>query len=236
MIDTKNKKILAVVPARGGSKGIFKKNLKTIGENSLVALAGLFLNEIPWITKSIISSDDNEIIAEAKKHGLEAPFIRPKDLSNDSANSLDMWKHALLESERVYNEIFDYTILIEPTSPFRKINDIELTINKLLIENFESATTVSLTPAHFTPHKTLVLNDDILDFFLSNGKDFSIRQNIPKFYHRNGICYACKREYLLNTSSIIDTNTAGVVISREVVNIDTIDDLNYANYLHKIKY
>jgi CMP-N-acetylneuraminic acid synthetase len=70
------------------------------------------------------------------------------------------------------------------------------------------------------------------DFYLHNGKDFSLRQNIPKYYHRNGICYACTRNYLLNTASIINHNTAAVVIPREVVNIDTFEDLNYANYLY----
>jgi CMP-N,N'-diacetyllegionaminic acid synthase len=237
MLNLSKKNILAVVPARGGSKGIPQKNLKKIGNNSLIGIAGLLLQSIPWITKSIISSDDDEMISEACKNGLEAPFKRPIYLSNDHTNSLDMWKHALIESENFYNISFDYTILIEPTSPMRCMNDIELTINKLLYENYQSAATVSLTPAHFTPHKTLIINyKNTIDFYLQNGKDFTIRQNIPNYYHRNGICYACTRNYLLNTTSIITDNTAAVIISREVVNIDTIEDLDYANYLFtKIK-
>lgn len=232
MIDIFNKKILAVVPARGGSKGIPKKNLKKVGNHSLIGIAGLLLKSIPWITKSIISSDDLEIISEASKNGLEAPFIRPIYLSNDNSNSLDMWKHALIEAEKFYNISFDYTILVEPTSPMRCMNDIELTINKLLYENYQSAATVSLTPAHYTPHKTLIVNQkNTIEFYLQNGKDFTIRQNIPKYYHRNGICYACTRNFLLNTTSIINDTTAAVIIPREVINIDTIEDLDYANYL-----
>ncbi|MHA8097390.1 acylneuraminate cytidylyltransferase family protein [Aquirufa antheringensis] len=226
--------ILAVVPARGGSKGVEKKNLTTIGNTSLVGIAGKLLNTVSWITKSIISSDSIEIIKEAQKSGLDAPFVRPNFLAADTSNSLDMWKHALLESEKYYGLLFDITILIEPTSPFRNEEDLKRTINKLLIDGYKSAATVSVTPAHYTPHKTLVINpNDQIEFYLSNGNQFSLRQNIPKYYHRNGICYACTREYLLETDSIISSDTVAVVIDREVINIDTYDDLEYANYLFR---
>lgn len=224
--------VLAVVPARGGSKGIVKKNLATIGENSLVGIAGSLLGSISWITKSIISSDSQEIIDEAVKSGLDAPFIRPSFLADDNSNSLEMWRHALIEAEQHYHMKFDLTILIEPTSPFRSELDLKRTVDKLIIEGFKSACTVSLTPAHYTPNKTLLINkNNHIEYYLSNGKQFSLRQTIPKYYHRNGICYACTRDYLLETDSIIGDNTAAVIIEKEVINIDTYEDLDFANYL-----
>ena len=98
--------------------------------------------------------------------------------------------------------------------------------------NCDAAATVSRAPAHFTPHKCLTLDDDgIIGFYRENGPLFSIRQKIPDYYFRNGICYALKRHTLLDKGMIIEKNCMAVIITRSVVNIDDQDDLEYAEFL-----
>jgi CMP-N-acetylneuraminic acid synthetase len=223
--------ILAVVPARGGSKSIPRKNLCQINGVSLVGKAACIVNSIPWINFAVISTDDEEIAEEGIKYGLSAPFKRPVELSGDTATSVDMWKHAWTESELFYGARFDISVLLEPTSPLRTVDDVKKTVLKLLSGNHSSAATVSLTPAHFTPQKTLTVEDGIIDFYHSMGSQHSLRQSIPKYYHRNGLCYAVTRDQLFNKNRIIDNETAAIVIERNVVNIDEPFELELAEWL-----
>ena len=154
----KGASVLAVIPARGGSKSIPRKNLAKIGGLSLVALAAKVVTNLDWIDAAIVSTDDEEIRAEAVKHGLDAPFMRPAHLANDKAGSIDMWQHAWLESESYYDRTFDLSILVEPTSPMRKPEDLFSTVEMLVEKKAASAATLSITPAHYSPHKTLTVN------------------------------------------------------------------------------
>ena len=128
-----NKKILCVVPARGGSKSIPRKNLQVVAGVSLVGRAALIIQELDYIDRAIVSTDDIEIAEEAVKYGLEAPFMRPERLSQDLSTSLDMWKHAWISAENYYDEIYDVSILLEPTSPLRRPEDITTTVNKIIV-------------------------------------------------------------------------------------------------------
>lgn len=235
MSNFENYKILAVVPARGGSKGIPRKNLQKVGGLSLIARAAEIIKSINIIDKAIISTDDLEIAEEAFKNGLEVPFIRPQHLSNDTALSVDVWQHAWLFAEDFYNTVFDISILLEPTSPLRRVEDIYLTLDKITIEGYSAAATISKTPGHYTPHKTLKLEEDgTIGFYLNDGNKFSIRQKIPQYYHRNGVCYAATRNHLLEKKMIIDKNAAAVILDRPLINIDEPIDLELAEwYLNK---
>lgn len=232
MMEWKEKKILAVVPARGGSKGIPKKNLSIVGDKTLIGHAAAVVKELPWLNFTVLSTDDNEIKLEGIKSGLNVPFLRPIEFSSDISKSVDMWRHALLESEKYFNIVFDYSILLEPTSPFRIKEDIEKTISTLVSSGASSAITLSRTPAHYTPNKTIYIeNNGRIKFYLEDGHKFSLRQTIPNYYHKNGICYAIKRDVLINPDCIIENNSVGVIIEREVVNIDSHLDLKFANFL-----
>lgn len=224
--------VLAVVPARGGSKGIPRKNLQPVAGLSLVGHAARVIAQLSWLDAALISTDDEEIAAEAERHGLPAPFRRPADLSGDRANSVDMWCHAWLAAEKLHARSFDVSILLEPTSPLRTPEDVTRTVLALIEGQRSAAATVSRTPAHFTPHKTLTLNEQgVIGFYLAEGARHSLRQSIPAYYHRNGICYAVRREALLQGKTIIEQDCAAVVIDRPVVNIDDELDLRVANLL-----
>jgi CMP-N-acetylneuraminic acid synthetase len=230
MIDGRS--ILAVVPARGGSKSIPRKNLKPVGGVSLVGRAAQVIGVLPFIDAALISTDDAEIAAEAQRHGLDAPFMRPDELSGDTSTSVDMWRHAWLAAEEHYGRQFDLSVLLEPTSPLRRPEDVERTLRALIDNDAPAAATVSPTPAHYTPHKTLKINDKgEIDFYLERGAMHSLRQGIPPYYHRNGLCYAVTRDHLVNQGFIIDRNAVAVVVDRHVVNIDEMFELDLAEWL-----
>lgn len=230
-----NYSILAVIPARGGSKSIPGKNLCKIGENSLVSIAAQLLNNLDFVDARILSTDDLDIAAEGLKCGVDVPFIRSKELSTDEANSVDMWRDAWARAEEYYNRKFDISLLLEPTSPMRSADDIYKTIMMLVSEKVGCVVTVSKTPAHFTPHKALKLTEsNDLSFYIEKGEQFSLRQRIPDFYHRNGICYAVTREHLLNNGLLLEENTKALIIDRNVVNIDDPFDLEMARWLFEL--
>jgi len=165
---------------------------------------------------------------------LEVPFMRPAELASDTARSHDVWRHVWLTSEEHFKEHYDISVLLEPTSPLRRPEDITLTVGALVESNCDAAATVSRAPAHFTPHKCLTLDENgIIGFYHENGPQFSIRQKIPYYYFRNGICYALKRSTLLEKGMILEQNCKAVIIARPVVNIDDQDELEFAEFLFR---
>jgi CMP-N,N'-diacetyllegionaminic acid synthase len=223
--------ILAVVPARGGSKSIPRKNLALVGGISLVGRAGELAASLSWIDEAIISTDDVEIAAEATRHGLEAPFQRPDELAGDKSTSTDMWRHAWLAAEAHYGQRFEVSILLEPTSPMRRGEDLTRCVQSLLDSSHKAAATVSPTPAHFTPHKTLKVDDaGVLGSYLAEGRH-ALRQSIPDYYHCNGICYALRRATLVDDGHIMEDDCLAVVIDRPIVNIDEPFELELAEWL-----
>lgn len=226
------KSVLAVIPARGGSKSIPRKNLVKLDGISLVGRAIKIALSIPWIDHIILSTDDEEIAAEGRLNGIKVPFMRPTELAGDKSNSIEMWRQVWLASEGYFGVRFDYSLLLEPTSPLRNSADVERTMCALTENNHEAAATFSRTPAHYTPHKTLTIDQrGVVGFYLPEGASHSLRQSIPPYYHRNGICYAVRRDTLVERGTIIESNCAAVLIDRHVVNIDEMIDLKLAELL-----
>lgn len=228
------KKILCVVPARGGSKSIPRKNLAKVCGVSLVGHVGKTLQQLPWIDAKVLSTDDAAIAEEGHCHGLDTPFTRPAELASDTATSLDMWKHAWLTSEKHYGTRFDISLLIEPTSPLRLAEDLERTALCVAKDGYPAAVTVSRTPAHFTPQKALIIDEQgNIDYYIGKeGRQFHNRQAIPAYFHRNGICYAVSRRFLLQDNLILD-GAHPVIIDRPIVNIDEELELELAAWFMK---
>jgi CMP-N-acetylneuraminic acid synthetase len=225
--------VLAIVPARGGSKGVVRKNMKTVGGVSLVGRAAHLAVSLPWIDHTVVSTDDPEIRGEAVCHGAAAPFVRPPELAGDEVSSEDVWRHAWLAAEDHYHTRFDISLLLEPTSPLRIEADLTATVEALAEGGHASAATVCRSPAHFTPHKALTIDGDgRLGFHMHNGAVFSRRQAIPgAVYHRNGLCYGAVRDAVVERGEIIGADCAAVVVDRPVVNIDEPFELELAEWL-----
>ncbi len=223
--------VLAVVPARGGSRGIPRKNLCRVAGKSLVAHTAATIAALRWLDGAVLSTDDAEISTEGSTHGLAVPFLRPAGLASDTATGVDTWRHAWLSSEAHYGRQFDCSILLQPTSPLRKPADIERTIDTMLSGGHRAAATVSRVPGHYVPEKLLTLENGILGFLHPDGARHSNRQSAPPCYARNGLCYAAMRDAVVGRGEIIEHDCVGIVIDDFVVNIDEKIDLAIANML-----
>lgn len=224
--------VLALVPARGGSVGIPGKNLKPIRGLSLVARAARIVKEAGFIDRAVCSTDDPVIAEEARRHGLDVPELRPAELSGHAAKSVDVWSYVWRDIEKRDRKGYELSILLEPTSPLRRVADIEATLSAMLDANAKAAATVSPTPAHYTPQKTLTVGEEgRIGFYLEGGARFARRQDIPAYYHRNGVCYAARRETVVDRGTIIEDDCCAVVLDRPLVNIDEPLDLEVAELL-----
>lgn len=228
----KDKRILAVVPARSGSKGIPHKNMRKLKGISLIGWAGLTLGRVSLLDAGIISTDSDEYIKEAQKYGLDAPFIRPDHLSNDRAGAIETMQHALIESEKFYSSRFDIVLIIEPTSPLRTPQDIEQSVRMLIETGADSVVAVSPLSPKSHPRKILKVAGNRLDFFMPEGNEIKSRQALEgSYYWRNGICYALTRDCLMQKGLIFTKFTLPQVIPRPVVNIDEPIELDWAEFL-----
>ena len=227
----KNKKILAIVPARGNSKGIKNKNLKKIKGLSLVEHAGNILKKISWIDYSIISSDSNKIIEVAKKSSLECIFKRPKNISGPRISDHSVMLHALKAVEKIKKDKIDIILLVQPTSPLRKVIHIKNVIKKIVDEKLESVWTISKTDLKFHPLKQLTLKRNILSHYNKKGKNIIARQQLCNTYYRNGVAYAVTRELILKNKYLISKKSSGYLINTPQISIDTVKDLKLASQL-----
>ena len=227
----KENTVLAVIPARGGSKRIPHKNLRKINGVSLIGHAAMIAKSLSWIDKIILSTDDERIAEEGRFYGIDVPFMRPSELATDTSLSVAMWKHAWLSAEKYYNIHFDISVLLEPTSPLRIPEDIELTVKTLITNDCFAAATVSKVPADYSPPKTLLIKEKgYLGSYLKDGFEYR-SQNISDYYSLNGICYAVKRKTLLEKGHIVEEDCLPVIIGRNIVNIDEFIDLEFADFL-----
>jgi len=226
------KKILAVVPARSGSKGIPDKNMQVLGGHSLIAWAGAVLGskELDWIDRRLLSTDSGRYAEEGRKAGLECPFLRPADLSLDITGAVETMQHVWTQAEKHYGEIYDILLIVEPTCPLRLPTDILLCVETLLQKQADSVVTVCPVDTKFHPHKLLKIGDEKLWLAFGEGKGVKTRQSLSPYYYRNGACYALTKKSLLERGEIFGDNTFPVVINRPLVNIDETEDLELARY------
>ena len=226
------KKVLAVVPARGGSKGIRLKNLRTIGGHSLVARAGMNAAGVPAIDRAVVSTDHEEIAAAAEAAGLAAPFRRPEALSGDRIADWDVLNHALLAMEALDGVTYDIVLMLQPTSPGRTRAHVEATLGRLVDEDFDAVWTVSETDSKGHPLKQLMVEDDhSMDYYDAEGSKIIARQQLSPVYHRNGIAYAMTRDCLVEQKTIKGKRTGAHVVKEIVPNIDTELDIEWAEFL-----
>ena len=222
----KNKKVLAVVPARGGSKGIPLKNIAMFHSRPLIEWTASFIQGLNFVDRSVVSTDHPEIARVSERAGLPSPFIRPVDLSGDSVSDADVLIHALFKMEEIDDCIYDVILMLQPTSPFRKATEVRRMIDKLVEEGLDSVVTVSETPLSFHPLKQLVVLDGHLEFFDERGKGVVARQQLTPVYHRNGVAYAMTRSCLVDQNAVIGANGTAHIVRYNVVNIDSYQDLN----------
>lgn len=230
----KQKRILAIIPARGGSKGIPKKNIIDLLGKPLLYYSVKSAKESKYIDKVIISTDDEEIAEVGKQLGADVPFLRPEEISGDKAKSIDAFIHAIKELEKL-EEKYDYILLLQNTSPLRQSWHIDEAIEKLIESNKRSLVSVSEVTEH--PCIMRTLNEKNETNNLMNMSGDMRRQDFPPIYLVNGAIYIQKNDEYLNLDTNLNGGKLAYVMAREYsVDIDEYLDLDIAtHYLKKMK-
>ena len=227
-----DKRILAVVPARGGSKGIPLKNIREIAGTPMIGLVGQVIQAIPSIDRAVISTDHDKIAEIAKVYGLEAPFRRPENISGDRIGDVEVLTHALLATEDDDGEQYDVIIMLQPTSPLRRAEHVITAINTLLNNAFDSVWTVSETDSKFHPLKQLVMDENArLHYYDPAGADIIARQQLSPVCHRNGVAYVLTRDCLLNQKTLMGRKCGSVLLDELCVSIDTEWDVSLVEFI-----
>lgn len=198
---------LAVIPARGGSKGIPRKNIKEFAGKPLIAWTIEEAKKSKYITKLILSSEDAEIIEVAKRYGCEVPFVRPKELAADDTPGVGPILHAIEQCPG-----YDFVVILQPTSPLRTVEDIDGAIEMLLTK--EAAFCVSVTEPNQSPYWMYNLNVNGMMNPIITQTNFAVRrQDLPKAYSLNGAIYVAQTEQLKVAKSFLTDETVGYVMS-----------------------
>lgn len=217
-------KILGIITARGGSKGVPGKNIKLLGNLPLMGYTANAACQSKLLCKTIISTDDAEIIEVAKQFKIAVPFVRPEHLATDTATSIAVVQHAVdyLENNA---EFYDAVCLLQPTSPFREKGFIDAAIQKFINAKTDSLISVLPVPHEYNPHWTFEENQNgTLKIATGEKNIISRRQELPKAFHRDGSLYITKTEVIKKGSfygesmSYIENNPDFYV------NIDTMED------------
>jgi len=224
----KNKSILSIIPARGGSKGIFRKNIKLVAGKPLIAWTIIEGNKSKYIDKVIVSSDDEEIIQVAKNFGGEAPFIRPKEFARDNTPGVLTAIHAIKELPN-----FDYVVLLQPTSPLRTYIDIDNCI-KFCIDN-EANSCASVVETSKSPFLMLTINRENRVIPLLKDGFILRRQEQSKIYILNGAIFIAKSKWLIKSQNFIDKETLSYIMPEErSIDIDSEIDIKLCEILFKV--
>lgn len=227
-------KILGIIPARGGSKGVVGKNIKPLKGKPLLAYTFDIAKESKYLTKTILSSDSDEIINVANHIGLEVPFKRPSNLALDSSPTLPVILHALSFLEE-NEEFFDAVCLLQTTSPFRTTAFLDKALNKFIALNTDSLISVQKVPHEYNPHWTFEKeNSGNLKIATGEEQIISRRQELPDAYHRDGSIYITKTSVLKEQKSLYGKSISFIESPKEwYVNIDTPEDWQKAEELVK---
>ena len=201
-----SKSVLAIIPARGGSKGLPGKNIKELCGKPLIAWSIEQAKSCSDIDSIVVSTDDREIANVAQKYGAEIPFMRPAELANDTASTIDVIFHAINWLKEHENYQTRYTLLLQPTSPLRALEDIRGAIQTLKTKKAQAVVSVCETDHHPWWSNILPENGNMKDFLrpeIFNKR----RQDLPVFYRLNGAIYLADTDYLREQNSFLGPNT-----------------------------
>jgi CMP-N,N'-diacetyllegionaminic acid synthase len=227
-------RILAIIPARGGSKGIPEKNIKLLDSKPLLSYTTEIALQSKLLSEVIVSSEDDKIIEIAKTLGVQVPFVRPTELAQDNTPTIDVIIHAL-EWYKNKNIFFDAVCLLQVTSPFRTVAFLDKAIEKFIQTGCDSLVSVQKVPHEFNPHWAFEINDDgNLKIATGETEIISRRQELPMAYHRDGSIYITKTNVLIQQHSLYGKSISYIESDPEFyVNIDTLDDWEKAEEMVK---
>jgi CMP-N,N'-diacetyllegionaminic acid synthase len=223
--------VLAIVPARGGSKGVPDKNLRTLAGRSLLDRTATAARRSGVIDRLILSTDSEAIADVGRAAGLEVPFMRPASLAQDDTPMLAVVRHTVDEMSRSGWDA-DLIVLLQPTSPLRRPDHIRDAVALLRSSGADSVVTVVEIPKHHSPDYVMRIDGDVLKPFLPEGARVTRRQDARAAYSRDGTVYAFRRSTLERFGSIYGENCRPLVIDpQDSLSIDSPADWSNAERL-----
>ena len=222
-----NKSILAIIPARGGSKGVPRKNIVEVGGKPLIAWTITEAQKSRYIDRLILSSDDDEIVDVAKFWGCEVPFVRPESLAKDDTPGVEPVLHAI----SAISEKYDYVLLLQPTSPLRTVEDIDGCIELCITKRANAC--ISVSEPDKSPYWTFSVDDNgKLQPLMEDHKIYTQRQLLPQTYYINGALYIAKSDWIIQSKAFISPETfAYKMPPKRSIDIDTKLDIDFLNFL-----
>jgi len=229
--------VLALIPARGGSKGVPRKNIRPLAGKPLIAWAVAAARAAPSVTRVVVDTEDAEIRDVARTYGAEAPYVRPRELAEDLSTTLDVVLHSLAWFKEHESYVPDAVLLLPPTAPLVLPADIEAGIAALARDPAaDSVRPIVSSPKH--PYKCLRIEEGYLKPFLSEAvtgyaEPYDMpRQLFPDAYVYSGLFQVVRRNTLLERHSLSGERMGYLMVPPErSVNIDSLDDFMYADML-----
>lgn len=224
--------ILGIIPARGGSKGVPRKNIRLVAGKPLIEYTIEAAKGSRLLTYYTVSTDDTEIAGVAEQLG--APVLmRPPQLATDDTPMIHVMQHVLVTLKQTTGD-YDYTVLLQPTAPLRTAKHIDESLRLLIQKNADSVVSVTQVPGHYNPHWQFIIENKTLKLFTKQPLHEIIkrRQELPITYVRNGAIYACKTELIKEKGDIYGNYCIGYIMrEEESVNIDSEGDFWVAKRL-----
>ncbi|NAS29828.1 NTP transferase domain-containing protein [Flavobacteriaceae bacterium R38] len=227
-------RILGIIPARGGSKGIPNKNLKLLNDKPLLQYTIEAANKAKYLDELILSSEDENIISIAKELGVKVPFIRPPHLATDTAGSLEVVQHAIHFYQQK-KETYDAICLLQATVPFRTSADIDRALEMFIKKKPDALISVEKIPHQYNPHWAFKAdNENNLVIATGDEKIIKRRQELPEAYVRDGAIYITRTEVIMDQNSFLGNKTAYIELNNpNSINIDTPEDWERAEEIIK---
>ncbi|KKO54971.1 acylneuraminate cytidylyltransferase family protein [Paenibacillus sp. DMB20] len=226
----KHLECLAIIPARGGSKGVPRKNLRLVNGKPLIQYTIEAALGSCCIDEAAVSTDCPEIAAVSAQAGANVPFMRPAALAGDHSTTIDVLKHAVEFYEQELHIYFEHIVLLQPTSPLRNSKDIEKAYGIFLQNNADSLQSVS--PAAQHPYLLRKFEDMQLKPYQAVEDERLRRQDLEELYVLNGAIYIVKKEILMNENSLVGRKNCGYIMPRSrSIDIDDELDLEVAQVL-----
>ena len=231
-MDTKPK-ILAVIPARGGSKTIPKKNIKPLCGKPLIEYTFDAAKASRLLGRVLVSTDDEQIARIARKNEMEVPFLRPIDLAKDDSSTLSVIQHAVCFLQDNENYRPDYIVILQPTSPLRTGVHIDEAIQILIETDADSVVSVTEVPHQYNPCSIMKIEQGRLLSFMKGAEAYTRRQLKPVVYARNGAAiYAFRYETLIEKNSLYGDDCRPYLMSKaDSVDIDDSIDFEFAEFI-----
>ena len=218
-------RVLGLIPARGGSKGVPRKNIRQLCGKPLLQYTAEAALKSKCLSKVILSTDDEAIALLGKQCGLEVPFCRPEVLAQDDTPMLSVVQHAIHFSESD-GDYFDAICLLQPTNPLRKPEVIDACIELLRKGASTAVITILSVPSEYNPHWVYFKNDSgLLKLSTSEETPITRRQDLPQAFHREGSVYVTKRDVVMKENSLYGRELTGYLVDQDqTINIDTQQD------------